>query len=101
MNELCVEHCSIKRDCSGFEEKPNLKLADMPHFPNTEGMSREEKFTSVTIYLAKVVDSLQGTEDEYGSVAVHRPQRSTSSKPKAIAEVAARVKDAFSGDATK
>ena len=36
----------------------------MPRFPKTDGMTREEKFTSVTIYLAKVVDHLQGNEDE-------------------------------------
>ena len=64
MNEKCVEHCAIKRDCSGFEPTPNLKLGDMPRFPNTEGMTREEKFTSVTIYLSKVVDHLQGVDDE-------------------------------------
>ena len=65
MNEVCVENCAIKRDCSAFEEKPNLKLSDMPHFPLKEsaGMTKEERFTSVTIYLAKVVDHLQGKED--------------------------------------
>ena len=64
MNEVCVEHCAIKRDCSFFEAKPNLKLIDMPRFPDTRGMTKEEKFTSVTIYLAKVVDHLQGVENE-------------------------------------
>jgi len=28
-------------------------------------MSKEERFTSVTVYLAKVVDHLQGVSDEY------------------------------------
>ena len=66
MNEVCVEHCAIKRDCSFFEEKQNLKLSDMPRFPIQESanMTKEEKFTSVTIYLAKVVDHLQGNDDE-------------------------------------
>lgn len=64
MNQVCIEKCAPKRDCSGFEEKPNLKLADMPHFPKTADMTREEKFTSVTVYLAKVVDHLQGRDDE-------------------------------------
>ena len=64
MNEICIEACAVKRDCSAFEEKPNLKLVDMPRFPKTEGMTREEKFTSVTVYLAKVVDHLKGIEDE-------------------------------------
>ena len=63
MNEVCLEHCAIERDCSGFDPKPNLKLIDMPQFPKTDGMTREEKFTSVTIYLAKVVDHLKGTDN--------------------------------------
>jgi hypothetical protein len=63
MNEICVESCAIKRDCSAFEPKPNLNLSDMPRFPKTEGMTKEEKFTSVTVYLAKVVDHLKGIED--------------------------------------
>src|SRR6266498_4940928 len=66
MNEICIEECAIKRDCSAFEPKPNLKLSDMPRFPLEESanMTKEEKFTSVTIYLSKVVDHLQGREDE-------------------------------------
>ena len=65
MNEICIEHCAIKRDCSAFEPAKSLKLIDMPKFPNTANMTREEKFTSVTIYLAKIVDHLQGEPDEY------------------------------------
>ena len=65
MNEICVENCAIKRDCSGFEPKPNLDLIDMPRFPlkKSSSMSKEEKFTVVTVYLAKVVDHLKGIED--------------------------------------
>jgi len=65
-NEKCVEECSINRDCSYFQEKPNLKLSDMPRFPlqQSADMTKEEKFTAVTIYLSKVVDHLQGNEDE-------------------------------------
>ena len=64
MNQICVEDCAIKRDCSGFEPRPDLNLSNMPPFPlrQTEVMTKEEKFTSVTIYLAKVVDHLQGRE---------------------------------------
>src|SRR5512138_75465 len=66
MNEICVEDCALKRDCSAFEPKPDMKLADMPRFPlkESEQMTKEEKFTSVTIYLSKVVDALQGVDDE-------------------------------------
>jgi hypothetical protein len=67
MNEICVEHCAVKRDCSAFEPKPGLRLSDMPRFPLKESgsMTKEEKFMSVTIYLAKVVDHLQGVEEEH------------------------------------
>jgi hypothetical protein len=68
MNEICIEDCAIKRDCSAFEPKKGLKLADLPRFPKTTDMTREEKFTSVTIYLAKIVDHLQGAEDEYTTI---------------------------------
>jgi hypothetical protein len=73
MNEICVEDCAIKRDCSAFDPKPNLKLVDMPRFPETKGMTREEKFTSVTIYLSKVVDHLQGNDNEYTHPIIRRP----------------------------
>lgn len=72
MNDVCVENCAIKRDCSGFLPKENLDLADMPRFPRTNEMTREEKFTSVTIYLAKVVDHLKGIENEHGTYLVRR-----------------------------
>src|SRR6266508_6185158 len=76
MNEICIEHCATKRDCSAFEPKPNLKLSDMPRFPLNDAvnMTKEEKFTSVTIYLAKVVDYLQGNEDE-GPMILTRASR--------------------------
>ncbi len=64
MNEVCIEDCAIKRDCSAFDLKPNLKLIDMPRFPLEESgsMTKEEKFTVVTVYLAKMIDHLQGRE---------------------------------------
>ena len=72
-NEKCVEECSVNRDCSYFEAKPNLKLEDMPRFPETKGMTKEEKFTSVTVYLAKVVDHLQGVVYEPNFIPIRRP----------------------------
>ena len=64
MNEICVEDCAIKRDCSAFEPKPDLNLSNMPPFPlkASATMTKEERFTSVTVYLAKIVDHLQGRE---------------------------------------
>ena len=77
MNEICVEDCAIKRDCSAFELKPNTKLEDMPRFPLKESanMTKEEKFTSVTVYLAKVVDHLQGHESEINQTVFHGTSR--------------------------
>ena len=62
MNEICIEACALKRDCSGFEPKPNIGLDDLPRFPLQESleMTKEEKFTSVTVYLSAVVDELKG-----------------------------------------
>jgi hypothetical protein len=92
MNEICVEHCAIQRDCSAFEPKPNLKLSDMPRFPLNDSaeMTKEEKFTSVTVYLAKVVDHLQGNEDE---APVIFPRASRASINTEIAEVTSSLKD--------
>jgi hypothetical protein len=73
MSEVCIEECAIKRDCSGFDAKPNLKITDMPRFPKTEGMSKEERFTSVTIYLSKVVDHIQGVEHGETFIQFPRP----------------------------
>lgn len=73
-----------------------MKLADLPRFPRTDGMSREEKFTSVTIYLAKVVDHLMGAEDEKPTFAVYPPLRpELIVKPKAIAEISEVVKESL------
>jgi hypothetical protein len=69
-NDICVEHCAIKRDCSGFEPK-DFNFTDMPRFPRTNGKTKEEKFAIVAIYLAKVVDYLKGVED-YGTYYVRR-----------------------------
>ena len=100
MNEICIEDCALKRDCSAFEPKPNLKLSDMPRFPLKESgsMTKEEKFTSVTIYLAKVVDHLQGKEDEEHSFTIyHSPQRVDPDVKKAIVEVASILQTSENG----
>ena len=73
MSEMCCEHCAIKRDTSYFEPKPDLNLSNMPRFPETKDMTKEEKFTSVAIYLSKVVDHLQGNDNEYAHPIIRRP----------------------------
>jgi hypothetical protein len=87
MNDLCIEECAIKRDCSHFQPRPDLKLEDMPRFPKTQGMTREEKFTSVAIYLSKVVDHLQGVPYEHATFVTRRPDshsEASSRVPSAI-----------------
>ena len=99
MSEMCCEHCAIKRDTSFFEPRPDLKLSDMPRFPKTEGMTREEKFTSVTVYLAKVVDHLKGIENEPQPLIFPRASHAARID-KVIAEVAAGLQGSQS-DITK
>jgi hypothetical protein len=92
MSEVCMEHCAIERDCSGFEPKPNLNLGDMPRFPlkASSNMTKDEKFTAVTVYLAKVVDHLKGIEDEPQHLIFPRALPAVSiEERKAIAEVVA------------
>ena len=94
MNDVCVEHCAVKRDCSFFDEKPNLKITDLPRFPDTRGKTKEEKFTLVTVYLAKVVDHLQGTENVKQSLNGSKGlQTKSTDKGKAIVEVAAVLEE--------
>jgi hypothetical protein len=66
MNDVCIENCAVKRDCSGFELKPGINLIDMPGFPIDQitSMTKEEKFISVAVYVAKTVDHLKGVQDE-------------------------------------
>jgi hypothetical protein len=90
MNEVCVENCAIKRDCSAFQPKPDLKLSDMPRFPLDESskMTKEERFASVTIYLAKVVDHLNGTEDVSTKTIYPAPIENMRTTKKTVGEIA-------------
>lgn len=66
MNEVCVEDCAIKRDAEWFEVK-EIALEDMPRFPLkdfTNGdMTPKERQVCAGVYLAKVVDKMQGVTD--------------------------------------
>ena len=66
MLDVCVEDCAIKRDCSWFEPKRDLTVYDLKRISlaDTHEMSKEEKFTTVIVYLSKVVEHLQGAENE-------------------------------------
>ena len=98
MNEVCIEQCAINHDCSGFEPKKDLKLEDMPRFPLKESaaMTKEERFTAVTIYLAKVVDHLQGVEDEHTIDPSFRRQNLHGAGSRRLSEDI-QVKDLLSG----
>ena len=65
MNQVCVENCAIVRDTSYFELKPGVNMENIPRYPldETERMTKDEKFTSVVVYLSKVVDHLKGVDD--------------------------------------
>jgi len=95
MNEICVENCAPKRDTSAFELKPNLGLLDMPRFPDTKDMSREEKFTSVTIYLAKAIDHIQSNEEIPGFPIHTKPSYAARAKAMtAIGQIAKALQTA-------
>ena len=53
---------------------------DMPRFPIDEigNMTKEEKFNSVAIYIAKTVDHLKGVHDERKSLPLRRPNHDSS-----------------------
>lgn len=98
MNEVCLDYCALKRDTSAFEPKDHLTLREMPRFPKTEGMTKEEKFTSVTIYLSKIVDHLQGVEDEYATIVVRRPRADSETSSRIPSVVP--IQDLLSGEPT-
>jgi hypothetical protein len=90
MNQICVESCAIKRDCSSFDPKPNLELIDMPSFPLNKSaeMTKEEKFTVVTVYLAKVVDQLAGREEKSNADILYQaPSEPVKPTQKTVSEI--------------
>ncbi len=65
MNEACVTKCAPQRNTSWFELKAQMELQEMPPFPLTEWqncMTPKERQTCAGVYLAKIVDRLQGRE---------------------------------------
>ena len=92
MNEVCVENCALKRDTSAFEPTQGLKLIDMPKFPDPKGMTREERFTAVVVYLAKVTEHLQGEADHEPAYPIIRRQNIYSSASSRI-PASVQVKD--------
>lgn len=67
MNEQCIERCAPKRDASEFQVKDGIGLADLPRFPLRQWqqeMISGERQVIAGVYLAKVVDQLQGRQED-------------------------------------
>ena len=68
MNDVCVENCAVKRNASYFELKKGISLEDLPRYPLEDFTNGEmtpiERQVCAGVYLAKVVDHLQGVYDE-------------------------------------
>src|SRR5215211_7284216 len=60
MNEVCIEECSPKRDCSSFELRQNIDLPTMPAYPDTSNLTWKERFVIEEAYLKKTIDFIQG-----------------------------------------
>jgi len=80
MSEVCIEHCAVKRDCTGFALKPGMNLIVSPRFPieHISDMTKEEKFTLVAVYVAMTVDHLKGVQDEPELTPIRRPNHDNS-----------------------
>ena len=66
-HQLCMEDCAIKRDCSHFEPKKVFELRDLPRFPLEQWqheMTPKERQAIAGVYLAKIVDYLQGRQPD-------------------------------------
>ena len=78
MVDVCVEECAPAGDYRHFELKEGVNLPDMPRFPTEEFLKQmppKVRQVVVAIYLAKMVDHLQGIESPDMPVA-YRPRRS-------------------------
>ena len=54
-------------------------------------MTKEEKFTAVTVYLAKVVDHLQGNEDKNDPLLIYQASTVRRDLVKTISEITVSV----------
>ncbi len=91
MNELCIEKCAPNRSTTQFVLKKDVYLSTLPPFPFRawqEEMNPAERKTVAGLYLAKIVDHLQGRENDVWTRST-RPDpdrgRRNSRVPKTIA----------------
>lgn len=71
----------------------------MPRFPDTARMSRQERFVAISVYLGKVVDHLQGVDDEHiPSIMArsnsHRPRSQPVSESIEIKDLLSNLQEA-------
>jgi hypothetical protein len=76
MNEVCIEECSPKRDCSSFELKRDLELPTMPAYPDTSNLTWKERFVIEEAYLKKTIDFIQGRQGEKDGRSANFPEKS-------------------------
>jgi len=76
MNEVCIEECAPKRDCSSFELSPELDLPTMPAYPETKNLTWKERFVIEEAYLKKAVDFIQGRKGDSNVYSSNFPRRS-------------------------
>ena len=80
-NEVCIEECSPKRDCSSFELRKDLELPTMPQYPETKGLTWKERFVIEEAYLKKAVDFIQGRKVFANERTPNFPRRPRSFSP--------------------
>lgn len=67
LNQVCIEVCVPEDRYTHFEPKSGLTLGDLPPFPRKEfqnGMPSKVRQAVVGLYMEKMVDKLQGRENE-------------------------------------
>jgi hypothetical protein len=67
LSNVCLEACAPARDCSWFEPKGGLSIADVPRFPKHEynhEMSPKQRQICMGWYVGLLVDQAQGIFDE-------------------------------------
>jgi hypothetical protein len=82
MNEVCIEGCAPKRDCSSFELRPDLELPTMPQYPETDGLTWKERFVIEEAYLKKTIDFIQGRKAYVYGNSPKLPRRSLPDHPR-------------------
>jgi hypothetical protein len=62
LSEKCVTQCAVKKDCSGFEPKKNLRIEELPFISLADArlMSGAEKFYSMWLEGKVIKEELLG-----------------------------------------